>query len=170
MKNRTERPQIIIFTDLDGTLLDHYSYSFDAAREALEKIKAAQIPLVICTSKTRAEIEVWRNKLNNKDPFISENGGAIFFPKDGIITDKKTGFERNGYQVIELGMNYPELMVRFGSLKGLFGERIRGFSEMGVNEIADLTGLSRNEAELAKKREYTEPFVFTGGERDIEKL
>jgi len=170
MYSKVEKPQIIIFTDLDGTLLDHYSYSFDAAQTALEKIKAAQIPLIICSSKTRAEIEVWRTKLDNKDPFISENGGAIFFPKDRIIADINTGLERNGYQVIELGIHYPELLIRFRSLKGLFSELIRGFSEMDVNEVADLTGLSRYEAELAKRREYTEPFVFDGNEREKEDL
>ncbi|MBW1679603.1 MAG: HAD-IIB family hydrolase, partial [Deltaproteobacteria bacterium] len=122
MYSKVEKPQIIIFTDLDGTLLDHYSYSFDAAQEALERIKVAQIPLIICSSKTRAEIEVWRTKLDNKDPFISENGGAIFFPKDRIVADINTGLERNGYQVIELGINYPELLLRFRSLKGLFNE------------------------------------------------
>ena len=34
----------------------------------------------------------------------------------------------------------------------------------------DLTGLSEKEAELARRREYTEPFIFGGNESDIENL
>ena len=166
----TPSSQIIIFTDLDGTLLDHYSYSFAAARDALEKINSVHIPLIICSSKTRAEIEVWRSKLNNNDPFISENGGAIFFPKERKIADPKPGFGGDGYSVIELGMHYSELLVRFRRLKNIFGEKIRGFSEMQVSELMDLTGLSEKEAELARRREYTEPFIFGGNESDIENL
>ena len=166
----TSSSQIIIFTDLDGTLLDHYSYSFAAAQDALEKINSVHIPLIICSSKTRAEIEVWRSKLNNNDPFISENGGAIFFPKERKIADPKPGFGGDGYSVIELGMHYSELLVRFRRLKNIFGEKIRGFSEMQVSELMDLTGLSEKEAELARRREYTEPFIFGGNESDIENL
>jgi len=73
--------KIIIFTDLDGTLLDNSSYSFEAALPALQLIKEKNIPLIICSSKTRKEIEHYRKKLYNLHPFISENGGGIFIPK-----------------------------------------------------------------------------------------
>ena len=73
--------KLIIFTDLDGTLLDHYTYSFDAALPALKLLKEKNIPLIICSSKTKREIEYYREKLDNRHPFISENGGGIFIPK-----------------------------------------------------------------------------------------
>ena len=34
-------PMPVVFTDLDGTLLDHQSYSFEAAREALARLRQA---------------------------------------------------------------------------------------------------------------------------------
>ncbi|MFH0814226.1 MAG: HAD-IIB family hydrolase, partial [Pseudomonadota bacterium] len=167
----TDRTQLLIFTDLDGTLLDHYTYSFDPAQEALKKISAAKIPLIICTSKTRAEIEVWREKLNNNDPFISENGGAIFFPNEGGASDlKKCLDDHDRYDIVELGMPYSELIIHFRRLKGIFEERIRGFSEMDASEVARLTGLPTEEAELAMRREYTEPFIFDGDEAGIKRL
>jgi len=170
MYQKTKKPQIIIFTDLDGTLLDYQNYSFDAAQKALKKIKDSQIPLIICTSKTRAEIELWRKRLNNNDAFISENGGAIFFPKMDILPNLPKVIEKNGYKIIELGIHYSELLIMFRRLKDIFGKKIRGFSEMEVDEIAHLTGLSRDEAELAKRREYTEPFLFTGNENEMKIL
>ena len=75
-------PKVVLFSDLDGTLLDHETYSFQDASEALELIKTKGIPLVLCTSKTREEIQHYRNLLDNRYPFISENGGGIFIPKN----------------------------------------------------------------------------------------
>ena len=70
--------KIIVFTDLDGTLLHPKTYSFEAAMPALKLIKEKDIPIILCSSKTRAEIEVYRKKLDNQHPFVSENGGGIF--------------------------------------------------------------------------------------------
>jgi len=71
----------IIFSDLDGTLLNQDTYSFNEGQKALKLLKKYNIPLIFATSKTRAEIEFWRKKIGNNDPFISENGGGIFIPK-----------------------------------------------------------------------------------------
>jgi len=165
-----KNPPLIIFTDLDGTLLDHYRYSFDAAREALEKINVAKIPLIFCSSKTRAEIEMWRKKLGNHYPFISENGGAIFYPKKEKYPNAYQVRTRNGYRVLKLGTYYPDLLQQFKKLKKVFGEKIRGFSEMDLSEVAALTGLTESQAALAQKREYSEPFVFTGDKDEKQKL
>lgn len=165
-----KNPQLIIFTDLDGTLLDHYIYSFDAAREALEKINVAKIPLIFCSSKTRAEIEMWRKKLGNHYPFISENGGAIFYPKKEKYPNAYQVRTRNGYRALKLGTYYPDLLQQFKKLKKVFGEKVRGFSEMDLSEVAALTGLTENQAALAQKREYSEPFVFTGDKDEKQKL
>jgi len=79
------RRQLVVFSDLDGTLLDHDTYSFDDARPALERLGHAGVPLVLCTSKTRAEVEPLREALDNDSPFIVENGGAIMIP-DGYFS------------------------------------------------------------------------------------
>jgi len=73
--------KIVIITDLDGTLLHPRTYSYEAARSALQLIRELRIPLIFCSSKTRVEIEVYRKKLNNHHPFISENGGEYLFPQ-----------------------------------------------------------------------------------------
>jgi mannosyl-3-phosphoglycerate phosphatase len=71
--------RLIVFTDLDGTLLDQVTYSYRASLPALRKLQALKMPVILCSSKTRAEIEpLWR-ELILEDPFIVENGGAIYF-------------------------------------------------------------------------------------------
>jgi len=71
---------IVIFTDLDGTLLND-KYSFKNAKQALKSIKNKKIPLIFCTSKTELETKIYIKKIKINHPFIVENGGAIFIPK-----------------------------------------------------------------------------------------
>ena len=53
----------IIFTDLDGTFLNHHNYSFEEAQEALETISQKKIPLIFTTSKTKIEVELLQKKV-----------------------------------------------------------------------------------------------------------
>jgi len=71
----------LIFTDLDGTLLDHYSYQADAALVAVRALQARQVPIVFNTSKTLEECESLATRLAIAAPFIVENGSAIYLPK-----------------------------------------------------------------------------------------
>jgi len=167
-------PQPIIFTDLDGTLLDHKTYSFKAALPALELVKEKRIPLVFCSSKTRAEIEYWRQRLENLHPFISENGGGIFvplsyFPEDDIRAVWPKTQVINGYFVIVLGTPYALLRTALEELRR-DGFDVKGFGDMTETEVAETTGLSREEAELAKRREFDEPFIVHGDQGKIEAL
>jgi len=53
---RSPAPAMVVFTDLDGTLLRHEDYSWLPAGPALAELRRRRIPLVIASSKTRAEI------------------------------------------------------------------------------------------------------------------
>jgi mannosyl-3-phosphoglycerate phosphatase len=151
---------LMVFTDLDGTLLDHETYSFEPALPALKILKEKNIPLIACTSKTRAEIEKIRLLLQNNDPFISENGGAIFIPKDYFSHKFPVDREESDYFIIELGTPYKELREAFNHMRARSPDKLRGFADLTAKEIAHLCGLSMEEAHLAKKREYDEPFVL----------
>jgi len=153
--------RLVIFTDLDGTLLHPKTYSYADALPALDLVRERNIPLVVCSSKTRAEIEVYRNRLRNGDPFIVENGGGIFIP-EGCFPFPIEGKAHNGYQLISLGMPYGEIRKQFTALRERLGTQARGFGDMTPEEIAALTGLSREEAVLAKQRDFDEPFIFEG--------
>lgn len=152
--------RILVFTDLDGTLLDHQTYSFDPARPALRLLRQKGIPLIICTSKTRAEIEAVRSVLNNIDPFISENGGAIFIPGGYFPQELAPSKEDSPYQIIELGTPYPRLREVLSRIKDRLPGRLKGFGDLSVKDVARHTGLSPQGAALAKKREYDEPFLL----------
>ena len=152
--------RILVFTDLDGTLLDQTSYSFEPARPAIRLLQEKRIPLIICSSKTRAEIDPLRLELANTDPFISENGGAVFIPEGYFSQELPSARRDSEYQILELGTPYPRLREAMSNLQAGRPGQLRGFGDLTVDEVAALTGLSRPEAALAKKRDYDEPFLL----------
>ncbi|KPK45867.1 MAG: hypothetical protein AMK74_02150 [Nitrospira bacterium SM23_35] len=165
--------KIIIFTDLDGTLLDTHTYSFSAALPSLQLLRGKDIPLIICSSKTRAEIEHYRMKMKNHHPFISENGGGVFIPKKYFtITFSDSKFlvvQNRKYDTITLGSPYKDLRTVIQELREQ-GLPVKGFGDMSAEEVAALTNLSIYEALMAKKRGFDEPFVFEGDDAEIRRL
>ncbi len=161
VRERYERMQIVIFTDLDGTLLHPGTYSFKEATPALDVVRSRSIPLVLCSSKARAEIEVYRKRLNNGHPFISENGGAIFVPR-GYFPFAVQGEPQGAYITSILGAPYDTIRKELIHLREKQKTAVKGFGDMTVKEVAELTGLAGEEAALAKEREFDEPFIFEG--------
>jgi len=175
-------PFYLVFTDLDGTLLDHDTYGWEAAIPALEYCRTRGTPVIIVSSKTRSEIDALRRKLSLSAPFISENGGGIFFPKEtfpdpppgsfsaeaaagpaGLPTGSAAGTE-TGLWGISLGVPYARLIQALGDIRHELKWDIKGFSDMGPDEISRLTGLDKGDAQCAAMREYDEPFIILGNE------
>ena len=137
----------LIFSDLDGTLLDHENYSFEKALPMLNYIKENQIPLILVTSKTKDEVVKLQKKLDIKAPFICENGAGIFIPDGG------------DFEVIAMGKLYDDVVEKFNEYSKDFN--IKGFSQFSTEEVCELTGLSLEKAKEAKARYFTEPFVLS---------
>lgn len=156
--------KFVIYTDLDGTLLDHVTYTFHPALDALEFVEKKNVPLIICTSKTRLEIEFYRKLLHNKEPFISENGGGIFIPEGYFKHEFKYDKEIKGYKIIELGTPESVLYRVLKDIEEKTGIEIRSFRDLSVSELQELTGLDEYTAELSRVRDYSEPYLAYGAE------
>lgn len=155
----------LIFTDLDGTLLDRDTYSWEAARPALDGLRRQRIPWVLVTSKTRAEVEFWRRRLDNGHPFIVENGGGAFVPLGYFPYAVRGGRRRDAYEAFEWGAPYEELVADLQRASQTSQCRVRGFHEMTPEEVAGLCDLPLEQAVLAKQREYDEPFLILDPDR-----
>lgn len=152
----------IIFTDLDGTLLNSDTYSCGAAGPAIDALRRRRIPLILCTSKTWPEVEFWRDTLKNRHPFIIENGGAIYIPAGYFTPRPESAVERDGYEVIELGTPRAQLVEALWHASKESGCNVRGFADMTAAEVSERTMLPLDQAERAKQREYDEPFDIFG--------
>jgi len=128
-----------------------------------------EVPLIFCSSKTRAEIEALRNKCRNSHPFISENGGGVFIPEDYFPFPIQGSIRKGGYWVIRLGNGYAELVKALREASATTGVPVRGFNDMTVEEVALECNFSKAEAQLAKQREFDEPFYLLAQEAEAER-
>jgi mannosyl-3-phosphoglycerate phosphatase len=157
-------PRHLIFTALEGALIDRRTDSCAGAEEALSELERRKIPYVLLTSRTREEIEPIRRKLGHNHPFVTENGGGIFFP-DGYFSLKIPGVVRTArYLSIAQGRPYAEVCEALDDIAEECAVGVVGFHHMSLREIADNTGLKPRNAELARAREFDEPFYFTSSD------
>jgi len=147
----------IVFSDLDGTILDHNTYSTGESKNIIELLGKKKIPLIFCTSKTFAENEFFRKELGNSDPFIVENGGAIYIPENYFSFQFPYTRKLKNYFVIDFGPKREVLLEAMDDLKSE-GIEVRSFVNMSFEEIAEDADLSLEMAQLAKEREFTMPF------------
>ena len=134
--------QLMVVSDLDGTLLDHDDYSFEPVLPVLDRMDENGIPMVVNTSKTRAEWLAMRGDFGNLDPFVVENGSAIY----------------DGEKVTVLGKPRAEILEVLKPLRGLF--KFTGYSDVSVTEVMAWTGLGRQPAERSADRHFSEPLVW----------
>ena len=159
MKN----PGLLIFTDLDGTLLDHESYSWAPAAPALAKLRELQVPVILNSSKTAAEIEGLRSALGNDYPYVTENGGGLVLPAGTLPNQVKT---ETGF----LGRRYAEILEILGNLRLKKNYLFKGFADLGVAGVSEATGLNPAAARLACARESSEPLIWLEDDARLEEM
>jgi mannosyl-3-phosphoglycerate phosphatase len=163
-----KKKSAVVITDLDGTLLSSVNYSYKEALPALEALRERQIPVVLVSSKTRTEIEVLRRELGLNHPFVVENGGAAYWPAS-YFSEPGIPVESVGpYELVRWGVSYPELVAALREARQETGANVRGYSDVGVEEVAERTSLGTDEARRSMEREFDEPFWFPEEEGERE--
>jgi mannosyl-3-phosphoglycerate phosphatase len=147
---------------LDGTLLDQQTYGYEASLPTLRRLLGLRVPVVLCSSKTHAEMKPLWDELGLRDPFIVENGGAIYIPPGYFPFHLDAKGCGAGWKAVELGRNVAVLRRALAAASQNCGVSIRSFGNMEPAEIAALTGLSFTQAERAARRLYDEPFLIEG--------
>jgi len=137
----------LVFTDLDGTLLDHESYDFSPALPALRALKQRGIPLVLVSSKTLDELRQLARTLNIQGPVVAENGAVIAYPGE------TPQIAPPGYHLLRDFLIDQRSNPDFDTL---------GFGDMSLEEVMQATGLPRDDARLAMRRLASEPFLWRG--------
>lgn len=151
-------PTMVLFTDLDGTLLDA-RYRPGPATAALTRLSRAGVLVVFSSSKTRSEQEALRAELGVGGPFVVENGSAV------LRADRDVGAPRAGaVEPYVLGVSARRCRDAVAAARASLGLRFRGFAEMSVAEVAAATGLAPAAATRARRREYSETLVGLGAD------
>jgi mannosyl-3-phosphoglycerate phosphatase len=161
--------QLLVFSDIDGTLIDFNSYSYAESAPAVAALLARGIPLILCSSKTRAEQESLRRALAISDPFIVENGGAIFIPPGAFDFDFAHRMIA-GWQVIELGQTAVHIRQALAAIRRETGLAFQGFADLSAAAVAAVSGLDEAAAARAQQREYSETLVTPFTAMELKRL
>ena len=149
----------VVFTDLDGTLLDHDSYDWQPAAGTLDELKARGIPVVLVSSKTMAELEEHRRALGLDGPVIAENGAVIDVPEGYFPQAIGTGTG---------SLRRSELQRHYREIRDSGHYDCVSFEELGDAGVAEATGLTLSEATMANEREASEPIQWNDTESRLE--
>ena len=139
--------KIWIVSDVDGTLMDHF-YDLTPAKETITWLQRLGIPVILCTSKTKSEVKIIRDDLNLKDPYIVENGGAIY----GEYSDGEE------WEII-LGKSYKILEEILNDLSDNINFKLRPLNTLSDDEATNLTGLQGDSLNLMRDRHWSMPFL-----------
>ncbi len=142
----------LVFTDLDGTLLDHHTYDHTPALTALQRLREGKVPVIPVSSKTLAELKVIRSRLHLKGPAVAENGAVIAYPGE------KPQVAPPGYHLLRDFLIDRRANPRFDTF---------GFGDMDLEEVMQHTGLPREDAKRAMKRLASEPFLWRGDSESL---
>ena len=142
-----ENSIIWVVSDVDGTLMDH-SYDLAPAKETIELLQKLSIPVILCTSKTASEVKVIRKELNLTDPYIVENGAAIY----GESLEKVNG-------EIILGKKYEFLEEILSFISKEINYNLIPLNNLTDKDATKLTGLKGNSLNLMRDRHWSMPFL-----------
>lgn len=152
-------PRLVVYSDLDGTLLAAETYDWAPAEPALRALRERGIPLVLTSSKTRAEIEHWRERLDLRDPFICENGGALYVPVGTLDRPPRGGAPFGPYWRVAYGTPHAILRESLMRIGRALGVRLRGFTDMDDESLRSRTNLTGEDLDRSRQREFDEPFA-----------
>nr|WP_075487873.1 mannosyl-3-phosphoglycerate phosphatase-related protein YedP [Prochlorococcus marinus] len=142
-----ENSSIWVVSDVDGTLMDH-SYDLTPAKETIKKLQKFSIPVILCTSKTASEVRVIRKELNLIDPYIVENGAAIY----------GESLKRVNGEII-LGIEYELLEEILNLISIEIDYKLTPLNNLTDHEATELTGLKGNSLNLMRDRHWSMPFL-----------
>lgn len=171
----------LLFTDLDGSLLDHHNYDYSQALPALQALKSQKIPWILTTSKTAEEVIDIKRRLENPYPFIVENGAGIFWPKQSMHFNE--AFEQqwlknieiqtwqNEYEFISLNsVSMSKMLELAQKFRKKFNLIFTSFSEMSAQQVTNCTGLSLEQSAKAKQRHFSEPLLWQDSEEKLQQF
>jgi mannosyl-3-phosphoglycerate phosphatase len=148
---------LVVFTDLDGTLLDAHTFDWRPAAPVLDRLHELGVPIIPVTSRTRAEVDVLRREARLRGPAIVENGSAIV--DLDTLPQGSRGRNATTSGDIIIGCSYEQARLALGLLQQRLGVSLRTLSMMTPGEVEAVTGLDAGQARLAAAREFGEVIV-----------
>lgn len=154
--------KIVIFTDLDGTLLHNETFKFENIRQYIKNLLSKNISLIPNSSKTKTEILNFCHELEEEIPFIVENGAAIH---NLDLVHPKIKVKNNS---LVFSRSLPEILKLFEKNIPIdFQKRCFFLKDMSSIEQMKILGLNKKYLPFALNRDYSIPLVFEGSKEIV---
>lgn len=147
--------QLMIISDLDGSLLDHYNYDWKPAQAWLDQLYKHEVPVVFCTSKTAIEVQSLQQQMQLDWPFICENGATVYIKHEPHVMATQP----------EYALNYTQICKKISEIQQQGDYQCIGFCNMSAQDVSQYTGLSLHSAGQAKIRLGSEPLLWQDSEQ-----
>lgn len=155
-------PLVVVFSDVDSLTASAASPPTEAA-PLLREIGLKRLPLVLSSTRTRAEVAFIQQELGLHAPFIYESGGAISMAQ-GYFRGHVHGTRAvGGTLIVEFGRPYSEVKSTLRQTAASLDMDVVGLSDLSIEETALAWGVTPLEASRVKMREYGEPFRILRG-------
>lgn len=161
-----------IVTDLDGTLLDHNTYSWQPAKTALDQLKEQNIPVIINTSKTYSETLDIVKETKACSIFICENGSSLFvhesFEELNLnLTQNHENQTVDKYKQFIFGKPRSFILDILAHIRKEEKWLFEGFSDWATTRIMEETGLPYDTAQHAANRHASEPIKWFDTDKNL---
>lgn len=145
----------VVFTDLDGTLLDG-RYDLRGAGNAMDTLHEQGCVCIPASSKTHQELLQLNKVRKFPSPYVLENGAGLCWPSKA--------------EPELFGREAPEIYDLLDHIREEHKLRYRTFRDISCEELQLLTGLDKAGAVDAKQRAASVPIVWEDEPAALEKF
>jgi len=146
----------LFVSGIGGCLVDPATRDYDPARPAVAALANLGVPLVLCSSRPRREVELVSRLFGLAAPMIVENGAALVVP-DGHLPHGVPGGQREGeHQVLVLGPPRQRLRDALAEIAAAARVEVRLLADLPAGDRPASGGLG---ARPSAAYEYTDPFL-----------
>ena len=150
--------KVLIFTDLDGSLLDRDTFKFDKISKYIKDLISKGIFIIPNSSKTKNEIDSFNKELDEDLPFIVENGAAIY-----NLNLINASFPEK----ISLSREISEILDIFNNkISKKYKSKCKFIKNLISDKQLQIFGQSKEKVKLSMKREYSIPLLYDGSKAE----
>lgn len=161
------RTKTVVYCSVDPFLSPRgkFLYGFESFQAELDQL---EIPCIWLSSRSRLQLEEPRRRAGHTEPFVAEGGCGVYLPEDYFHLKPAKTVRLGRFTCIPIAKRQP---AASGALETIAEEArvpVVPLRSLSPRELAQNIGLPNHEAELARQRDFDEPFFFAGsGEADI---
>lgn len=151
---------LLVFTDLDGTLLDFHTLDWQPAAPWLAKLRDKQIPVILCSSKTTAGMQDMQQELGLGGlPYIAENGAVI---QPDVRWENAARFIS--------AKKHDDIWQFLAQVRQDLHLKFTTFDDVDDRVVAEWTGLSRPRSVLARKHEASVTLIWRDSDEQMKRF